>query len=268
LRQTAGIHIVFFVRLKKARSCQRVEYHRSFTQWLDTLYLAIRLGPIRAGLWISRVGTNWLCAIADNYMFSSADASRRTRMPRKTESLCRIPTCHDFDTRINDTRYYLEAFLIHTTPHNNTHETLFCACATYRSRFLLRSCCSAFILFISESTSALTESNSTNLTINFHSSTFTFRETNKYPSPSFRSPLSPHLIERNFTRCIYLQIAGLLLQYLHVCHGVSDYSAAKVQAVPHCKARGNLGTSNVTPGGSDEARKILFENRVYLPQSR
>jgi len=117
--------------------------------------------------------------------------------------------------------------------------------------------------------------NSTNLKINFHSSTFIFRETNKHPSPSFRSPLSPHLIERNFTRsgiydtrCIYLQIARLLLQYLHACHDVSDYGAAKVQAVPHCKARGNLETSDVAPGGSDEARKILFENRVYLPQSR
>jgi len=167
-------------------------------------------------------------------MFSSANASRRTRMPRKTESLRRIPTCHESDTRINDTWYYLEAFLIHTTPHNNAHETLFCACATYRSRFLLRSCCPAFIPFISELTSALTELNSTNLRINFHSSTFTFWETNKHPSPSFRSLLSPHLIEQNFTRsgiydtrCIYLQIAGLLLQYLHACHDVSDYGRPK-----------------------------------------
>lgn len=107
-----------------------------------------RVGPDTGGS-LDLEGGNWLTLrdCTDNYVLSSSNASRRTRMPRKTESLRRMPTCHEFDTWINDTRYYLEAFLIHTAPHNNTHETFFCAWATYRSRLRLRCSAIYFIYF-------------------------------------------------------------------------------------------------------------------------
>lgn len=131
LRQTTRIHVVFSMRSKKDRPTCRVSLFYTMDRYSVFGHDLDRYG------WV--VGSQgWELALrdcTDNYVLSSANASRRTRMLRKTESLRRIPTCHEFDTWINDTWYYLEAFLIHSLHRNNTHETFFCAWVTYRIDF-------------------------------------------------------------------------------------------------------------------------------------